>query len=1069
MVVSAVAPVRLVLVADPMDPVGSRSVGHVPFFGTSTVADYIPAEWVDEGLQVQRNGYVVDPMGWAGEYVRPGDEILIQIMPGVSVLVSIAINVALSLATTAISRALGPKKKPPLRRDPLSAGAGTIQTGPAEGYPIPVVYGKRKVGGHEINQSTGAFGGQSFSKPGYNASQLGRSLRADYALCEGPVRSIAGSTSNIEGEAFNSYGPGQVVIDQLDIPTDSGVGLGEVNEAVAGAFKTSSRAVITRISAMMENVGSIPPGSKVYATIRGGTISGPDAIDGFEPVGVDVSTIPFSKSRVDFNLPAPFAVDVTPSSNWFWVVFTVDFPLSPSNFVRMFFQSTNSGGFSGVKVDPGSGWINSSPTGTLAFGVDAQPKRFERQGVKVNGADVTATAAIGLVNTRKGDKRQPPLPGQTDLITDQLLETSLPLNTEVVHTTSNEVDDLAISIFFPSGLFFSRNSGGVLPANLDLDVRFRPVGATQWTSFKILEPILTLSPDGADYEIVLPQNMKGSRIEVGITRVGPSVSSQDIVWRSIKEFGEGAYGFSHPHIALGQLELDMSSATGPVRNVTWVVEGKEMWVWDGSRWSFQYTRNPADHLLDWCLNTRYGGGRWIKTDDIDFASFTLFRNHCNELIPDGKGGFMPRYQCDIEINDRSDWFDVAQRIAGTGNASLTGVGTKVRVVMETDEIGGVDVSDPVQMFTDGNIIANTFELERVGLRDQPARIVAEFRDEELDWELSQAEWEREDDSAGTIEPDEEKVFLDGVTNAERARRWVKRQVERQSIRWKGKFETSINAVTVRDGCVIEIQSRVPFWKQQGGVFAEVLSGSNAVKLEEDITLEPGETYKIRYEAVDSVSGALYTEERTVLEAAGTYTAGTAIDLDPAMNPNRIPVKGATYSIGVVQPDGQSATRKARVTRFEVTDDFRVLVEFEQWVRIVDDPQDTPISIIRPPITRDTIPLKPQGLTLKPVYGQSTGTSILCTWQRPTWPYDHDFEIWVRQEGIGGTRFTGIARVNATQFLFPNIAIGSVWTVAVLPVAPTGNKPNPASPNAAQEMIRVIRVGLRPPKPANLRF
>ena len=62
-----------------------------------------------------------------------------------------------------------------------------------------------------------------------------------------------------------------------------------------------------------------------------------------------------------------------------------------------------------------------------------------------------------------------------------------------------------------------------------------------------------------------------------------------------------------------------------------------------------YTNNPVWIFLDIITNDRFGAGEWVKTSDIDIYSLYRVSKYCDELVPDGKGGFEPRFTANLYI------------------------------------------------------------------------------------------------------------------------------------------------------------------------------------------------------------------------------------------------------------------------------------------------------------------------------------------------------------------------------------------------------------------------------------
>ena len=112
-------------------------------------------------------------------------------------------------------------------------------------------------------------------------------------------------------------------------------------------------------------------------------------------------------------------------------------------------------------------------------------------------------------------------------------------------------------------------------------------------------------------------------------------------------------------------ELYENSPATYNRNVTTGATASSDQDWDGNfrgdlntfttgpNTELVWTDNPVWILLDIMTNDRYGLGKYIDPND-DFSQIDKFQlyqisKYCDELVPDGKGGFEPRFTCNTYI------------------------------------------------------------------------------------------------------------------------------------------------------------------------------------------------------------------------------------------------------------------------------------------------------------------------------------------------------------------------------------------------------------------------------------
>ncbi|AOM40031.1 host specificity protein J [Xenorhabdus hominickii] len=91
-------------------------------------------------------------------------------------------------------------------------------------------------------------------------------------------------------------------------------------------------------------------------------------------------------------------------------------------------------------------------------------------------------------------------------------------------------------------------------------------------------------------------------------------------------------------------------------------------VWSGAfKWA--WTDNPAWILYDLMINDRFSIGTRVKAENLALAKWDLYRiaRHCDQPVPDGKGGMEPRHTCNVYIQSQEDAWTVLRDIVGIFN------------------------------------------------------------------------------------------------------------------------------------------------------------------------------------------------------------------------------------------------------------------------------------------------------------------------------------------------------------------------------------------------------------------
>lgn len=237
------------------------------------------------------------------------------------------------------------------------------------------------------------------------------------------------------------------------------------------------------------------------------------------------------------------------------------------------------------------------------------------------------------------------------------------------------------------------------------------------------------------------------------------------------------------------------------------------------------------------------GGAAINTSGSQSGTHTLFKTHKRCLL-------------DMVFDGTKKAWDAANEICATARAVLIKTGKTIKV--KTEQTGS-----PVQMFTMGNIIKDSFKIHYLSLKDRPNFMELQFLNRDNDYEQDMVAIE--DPAAFAVGEDfrKETASLYGMTRPAQAYREATFRLNVQRYLKKIiDFEVGIDGIACEVGDIINFQHDVPQWGFGGRVVSAMTS---TVTLDKEVTIATG-TYKIRVHLDDDTE-----EEKTVTDGAGTYT------------------------------------------------------------------------------------------------------------------------------------------------------------------------------------------------------
>lgn len=318
--------------------------------------------------------------------------------------------------------------------------------------------------------------------------------------------------------------------------------------------------------------------------------------------------------------------------------------------------------------------------------------------------------------------------------------------------------------------------------------------------------------------------------------------------------------------------------------------------WDGSLSTFTvYTNNPAWIFYDVVTNNRYGLGDWLSDQDIDKYMLYRIARYCDELVPDGKGGFEPRFTANLYLTKAADAYKVLKDITTIFRGIIYWMDQKVMVVNESP-------SEPVYTFAASNVIDGAFNYESTGSKTRVNQVIVSWNNPESNYVLEPLLLQDVENIALTGRIVTQDAVAFGCTSEGQAYRYgqwklwtAKNQTEIVS------FKASLDGAFLMPGDVIRIQDQAEYNIAYSGRIASATTTS--VTLDRHVILNEGSTYQLSAVFTDtseengSDNAPKYTrvEEVDVLSTNGQYNSLSCSAFSQAPDANTIFVLKETVS------------------------------------------------------------------------------------------------------------------------------------------------------------------------------
>jgi hypothetical protein len=247
-------------------------------------------------------------------------------------------------------------------------------------------------------------------------------------------------------------------------------------------------------------------------------------------------------------------------------------------------------------------------------------------------------------------------------------------------------------------------------------------------------------------------------------------------------------------------------------------------IWDGT-FKVAWSDNPAWCFYDLVTNTRYGLGNYIPESQVDKWALYRVAHYCDELVPDGLGGYEPRFTCNLYLQTREQAYKVVQDMASVFRGMAYWSGGAITVTQDAPQ-------DPVYQFTAANVIDGEFAYQGSSAKARHTVALVSWVDPE-DFYRQKVEYV-EDVSGiaryGVVQADVVAMGCTSRGQANRVGKWLlySEQSESEIIT----FRTGLEGAVVRPGDVIQVADPSRGGMRLGGRIAAATTTS--VTLDQDL-------------------------------------------------------------------------------------------------------------------------------------------------------------------------------------------------------------------------------------------
>jgi predicted phage tail protein len=441
------------------------------------------------------------------------------------------------------------------------------------------------------------------------------------------------------------------------------------------------------------------------------------------------------------------------------------------------------------------------------------------------------------LETRPGTQQQSYIPGFSAVENEVAVGVECKANQPVVRSiTDPDVDAVRIKVSIPTLTLQDTTNGDLNGTSVSyaIDVQARGAGYVQVVSDTVSGK--TTSRYQRSYYVPLigagPWDVRLRRITADSTQTS---LQNKIFLDSYTEVIESK--LRYPNSALMALRVDASQFTSiPRRSYdlkllrvripsNYSPETRSYsGIWDGT-FKVAWTDNPAWCFYDLVTNTRYGLGSFIPESQVDKWALYRVARYCDELVPNGLGGYEPRFTCNLYLQSREQAYKVVQDMASIFRGMAYWSGGAITVTQDAPQ-------DPVYQFTAANVIDGEFAYQGSSAKARHTVALVSWVDPD---DFYRQKVEYVEDMAGiarygVVQADVVAMGCTSRGQAHRVGKWLlySEQSESEIIT----FRTGLEGAVVRPGDVIKVADSSRGGLRLGGRIAGATTVS--VTLDQDL-------------------------------------------------------------------------------------------------------------------------------------------------------------------------------------------------------------------------------------------
>lgn len=340
------------------------------------------------------------------------------------------------------------------------------------------------------------------------------------------------------------------------------------------------------------------------------------------------------------------------------------------------------------------------------------------------------------VDGRWGDPNQDVIPGFKDISNPREINAEVTYDAPIVRSLlNNDVDAIIVSVRLSALVLTDTATGDTKPSELPFAIHVRNGDGVWNTGVADVIRGKTTSPYERSYRIELQGSGPFSvRVQRGNLESDSNTHQDQLSWAYLTEVIDTKQ--SYPGCALAGIEVDAKLFGNSIPSRKYLLDlsiikvpsnydpvtRNYSGIWDGT-FKDAWSDNPAWCFYDLATNPIIGAG--IR--EVNKWSLYEIGRYCDESVPDGFGGFEPRFTCNTVFSAQEDAIVALSTLASVFRGMLYWGGGVVEPV--------ADMPGPVRrILSPSDVIGGEFSYSGTALKERHSVAVVMWNDPEDGYE-----------------------------------------------------------------------------------------------------------------------------------------------------------------------------------------------------------------------------------------------------------------------------------------------------------------------------------------------